>query len=70
MAKEKFDSKKFYNCTNDAAFKAVFSDEKDFSLLEFLISKSLDRKVKVLRIMNPGIVKTNVSVKGKTRKGM
>jgi len=56
----------FYKAGADGMFKAIFGDEQDKELLEKLLEVTLDEKVKVEKILNPGILKTNVRSKDKT----
>ncbi len=56
----------FYKAGADGMFKTIFGDEQDKELLEKLLEVTLDEKVKVERILNPGILKTNVRSKDKT----
>ena len=60
------DGNVFYKAGADGMFKAVFGDEDDHELLEKLLEVTLGEKVKVERILNPGILKTNIRVKDKT----
>jgi len=57
---------KFYKGKNDSMFKAIFCNPKNTDLLEVLISDSLKRKVKILKIFPPEILKNNIYEKGKT----
>lgn len=56
----------FYKAGADAMFKTIFGDERDNELLEKLLEVTLGEKVKVEKILNPGILKTNVRSKDKT----
>lgn len=60
------DGNVFYKAGADGMFKAIFGDEQDNELLEKLLEVTLDEKVKVEKILNPGILKTNVRSKDKT----
>lgn len=55
---------KFYNASCDAIFKAIFCKHKD--LLESLLEETLQRKIKVNKIISPEILKPNVHIKNKT----
>jgi len=60
------DGNVFYKAGADGMFKVIFGDEQDKELLEKLLEVTLDEKVKVERILNPGILKPNVRSKDKT----
>ncbi|MBR3898212.1 MAG: PD-(D/E)XK nuclease family transposase [Bacilli bacterium] len=47
-------------------FKAIFCDEKNEHLLKWLIEKCLGKKVKIINIIKPEIIKPNIYVKNKT----
>lgn len=59
-------SKKYFKGKNDGMFKAVFCNPKNEDLLKALIEDGLKRKIKILKIYPPEIIKTNIYVKGKT----
>lgn len=42
-------NKYFYTARNDRVFKAIFADEKDFHLMETLLSECLDTNVKIIK---------------------
>lgn len=56
----------FYKAGADGMFKAIFGNEQDKELLERLLEVTLNEKVKVEKILNPGILKTNARIKDKT----
>ena len=58
--------KKFYKGKTDAMFKAIFCDSKNKDLLERLLSEATGKKMEVISIKSPELIKTNVYVKGKT----
>lgn len=58
--------KKFYKAKNDSMFKAIFCDPQNKDLLEELLVDCLRRKVEVMEIYPPEIIKNNIYVKGKT----
>ena len=58
--------KKYFKGKNDGMFKAVFCNPKNEDLLKALIEDGLKRKVKILKIFPPEIIKNNIYVKGKT----
>lgn len=58
--------KKFYNGMNDSMFKAIFCNPKNEELLKWLLEKCLKRKIEIVRVIPPEIIKPNIYVKGKT----
>ena len=58
--------KKFYKIKVDGVFKAIFCDHKNKDLLERLLSEATGKKIEVIRIKSPELVKANVYIKGKT----
>ena len=58
--------KKFYKGKTDAMFKAIFCDSKNKDLLERLLSEATGKKLEVISIKSPELIKANIYVKGKT----
>ena len=58
--------KRWYKGYIDAVFKAIFCDKKNEHLLKWLIEKCLDKKVEIIKVMPPEIIKPNIYVKNKT----
>ena len=58
--------KKFYKAKNDAMFKAIFCNPKNKDLLERLLFDATGKKMEVLSIKSPELLKRNVYIKGKT----
>jgi len=58
--------KKFYTAKHDAMFKAVFCNPKNEDLLKWLIEKCLNKKIDILEVKAPQIIKRNIYEKGKT----
>ena len=58
--------KKFYKGKTDAMFKAIFCDSKNKDLLERLLSEATGKKLEVISIKSPELIKSNIYVKGKT----
>ncbi len=57
---------KFYDATNDAMFKAIFTNPNNEDLLTNLLETALKRKVKILKLLPPEKNKNNIHEKGKT----
>ena len=51
---------------NDAVFKAVFCKEHNRDLLQDLLEETLNRKVNIISINTPEILKNNIYEKGRT----
>lgn len=57
---------KFYNATNDAMFKAIFTNPNNEDLLTSLLETILKTKVKILKLLPPEKIKKHIRDKGKT----
>ena len=60
------ETKTFHTGINDALFKAVFTKPKNQDILERLINQSIQRKVKIIKLLPPEKIKQHISEKGKT----
>ena len=58
--------RKFYKAKTDAMFKKIFCDPKNKDLLERLLSEATGKKLEVIAVKSPELLKKNVYVKGKT----
>ena len=58
--------RKFYKAKIDAMFKTIFCDTKNKDLLERLLSEATGKKLEVLAVKSPELLKKNVYVKSKT----
>ena len=58
--------KKFYKIKNDAMFKAIFCKEENKDILKWLIEDAIDKKIEIISIDVPELIKKNIYVKGKT----
>ena len=58
--------KKFYKIKTDAIFKAIFCKEENKDMLKRLIEEAIDRKVEIISIDVPELIKKNIYVKNKT----
>ena len=58
--------KKFYKIKTDGVFKAIFCKAENKDMLKRLIEEAIDKKVEIIRLDVPEIIKKNIYVKGKT----
>ena len=58
--------KKFYKLKTDAVFKAIFCKEENKDILERLIEEAIDKKVEIIKLEVPELIKKNIYVRGKT----
>ena len=58
--------KKFYKIKNDAMFKAIFCKEENRDALERLIEEVIGKKVNIIRLDVPEVLKNNILTKGRT----
>ena len=57
---------KFYKIKTDGVFKAIFCKEENRDMLKRLIEEAIDKKVEIIRLDVPELIKKNIYVKGKT----
>ncbi len=58
---------KFYNGTNDQVFKAIFCrKENNYYMLRTLIERCLKKKIEIIKVELPELLKENIYEKGKT----
>ena len=58
--------KKFYKIKNDAMFKAIFCKPENKDMLKRLIEEAIDKKVEIISLDVPELMKRNIYVKGRT----
>ncbi len=58
--------KKFYKIKTDGVFKAIFCKEENKDMLKRLIEEAIDKKVEIVRLDVPELIKKNIYVKGRT----
>ena len=58
--------KKFYKIKTDGVFKAIFCKEENKDMLERLIEEAIDKKVEIISLDVPELLKKNIYVRGKT----
>ena len=58
--------KKFYKIKTDGVFKAIFCKAENKDMLKRLIEEAIDKKVEIIRLDVPELIKKNIYVKGKT----
>lgn len=56
---------KFYKLTNDKVFKAVFSKESNWDMLEELLYEVTDTRFKIISLLTQELPKNNIHKKGK-----
>jgi len=64
--KTKEKTKKWYKGYIDAMFKAIFCNAKNRKLLKWFIEWCLNKKVEIIEVYPPEIIKPNIYVKNKT----
>ena len=57
---------KFYTAKNDAVFKSIFCNKNDTFLLKELLERCLKKKIEIIKLYPPEVIKKNIYVKGKT----
>lgn len=54
----------FYTAKNDNVFKSIFCDEKNIFLLKSLLERCLKKKIEIVRVDSPEIIRKNIYAKG------
>lgn len=58
---------KFYDGTRDEVFKAIFlNKENNYYMLKTLIERCLKKKIELIKVISPELLKENIYEKGKT----